>query len=105
MIFVYSTFPNEECAEKISTGLLKDKLVACANILPTMNSLYIWEEEIKKDKEVVVIFKTQDIHFEKIEQYIKNNHPYDTPCVLQININKTSKEFLSWVQEVTKTQF
>ena len=72
---------NEEKCEKIATALLIDKLVACCNIIPQINSMYWWNGKICKDSEYMIIIKTIQSNCEKIINNVKINHDYETPEV------------------------
>ena len=96
-IFIYSTFPTIEKAKSISKTLVEEKLVACANILPQMESIYLWEGKVNQDKEVVVIYKTTKKNFNKVEEKILALHPHEIPCVVSIDLNQGYDKFLEWI--------
>lgn len=95
MIFVYSTFPSKKEAKEIGKKLVQKKLVACVNIFP-IDSIYMWEGKIVKDKECVLIIKTKKGNFKKVEKFILTNHSYDTPCILEIPVERVTKKYLKW---------
>lgn len=84
MVFVYVTCKDKEEAKKISIILLTKRLIACSNIFP-VNSIFLWNEKIQEENEVVMILKTKKDKFEIIKKEIKENHSYDVPCVCMIN--------------------
>lgn len=98
MIFVYSTFPNKKEAKEIGEKLIRKKLAACINIFP-IESIYFWKNKVTKGKEVVTIIKTQKKNFKKIEKFILKNHSYDTPCILEIPINRITSKYLKWLNK------
>ena len=100
MIFIYSTFPNKKEAKRIGENLIKKKLAACINIFP-IESIYFWQKRIVKDKEFAAIIKTKKKNFKKIEKFILENHPYEVPCILQIEIKKANKKYLKWLNKNT----
>jgi periplasmic divalent cation tolerance protein len=81
--------------------LLEKKLIACANIIPGMTSVYQWQGKIEEEKELVIIFKTTDEMSKKCMETIEKLHPYDTPCVLKINSAECNKDYLSWAYSQT----
>ena len=101
MIFIYITAGSAKDAKKISRHLLEKKLIACTNIHP-IESMYWWKGEIQENTEFVVIAKTVEKNYQKIEKEIKNIHTYETPCVCSWKIQKTNQEFKNWVEEETK---
>jgi periplasmic divalent cation tolerance protein len=96
MIFVYITSPDKKTALKISKHLLEKRLCACVNIFK-IQSLYWWQEKIENTGEYVVIAKTKDKNYSKIEKEVRKIHPYKIPCVLKIKINKANKDYLGWL--------
>lgn len=96
MIFIYITTSNQEEAEKISTLLLEEKLIACANIFP-IKSMYWWEGKIVKSQECILIVKTMEDNFDEISQLVKKVHSYQVPCITKIPIQADSK-FFEWLQ-------
>jgi len=99
MIFIYSTFPNKKTARGVGERLVRKKLAACCNIFP-VTAVYSWQGKITQDKEFVMIIKTKKENFKKIEQFILKNHPDDTPCILEIPINRTTAKYLRWLNKV-----
>jgi periplasmic divalent cation tolerance protein len=103
MIFIYSTFPNKEEAEKMAEELISQKLAACVNIFP-INSVYLEDGKIEKSDEVAAIVKTRKINFKKAEKYIFQHHSYKIPCIVGIPIRKVSKKYFRWVKEILKNE-
>jgi periplasmic divalent cation tolerance protein len=96
---IYVTTSGEEESQKIASILVKEKLVACANIIPSMNSVYWWEGEIVEDNESIILLKTYSDNFENLVKRIKEIHSYDVPCILEITINQGSSDYLNWLKE------
>lgn len=98
---VLTTLGNEEDARKIIDGILNDKLAACMQTM-SIGSHYTWEGEVCHDHEVLVLFKTSWTLYDALESKIKELHPYDTPEIIAIDIEKGFKGYLDWIDEVTK---
>ncbi|MBI4141697.1 divalent-cation tolerance protein CutA [Candidatus Woesearchaeota archaeon] len=99
MIIVYTPCKDEKEAEKIAEALLNEKLVACANILPS-KSLYFWQGKLQKENEAILILKTTKEKFTAAEKKIKELHSYELPCILKIE-GKANEEFEKWVEKNT----
>ena len=54
-VLVYTTCPSKEVAKRIGGELVRSRLAACANILPAMQSIYIWQDELHEDDEVFAV--------------------------------------------------
>ena len=94
---VLMTFPSGEAAEKTVTKLLEEKLIACANIVPTVQSHYWWEGKIESSTEALVILKTSEEIVSKLEARAIELHPYDTPEFVTIEPESVHEKYLSWV--------
>ena len=96
------TTKNKEEAIYIAKSLVERRLIACCNIVPSITSVYEWENELCCDEEYLMIMKTKTELFNEVEIAIKELHTYDTPEIICIPINNGSREYLSWVNEQTK---
>lgn len=98
MVLIYSTCPNKKVAQKIAKKLLSLKLVACANIIQT-ESFYIWDQKIQKSSEYVLILKTLKAKFKEIKKIIKENHPYQIPAILMIDVLNVDSNYFNWLKK------
>ena len=96
--FIYVTVENFKQAEVIAELAIKNKLCACANIFPEIHSMFEWEGKVNIEKETVLILKTIESKFQKLQKLISENHTYETPCILKLDISKGNKKFLNWLQ-------
>lgn len=100
MTLVYITCKNKKEAERISLHLLKKRIIACANLFP-IKSMYWWEGKIAKDNETVIIAKTNNKNFKKLESEVKRIHSYGIPCILRISA-AANKEYQAWLKKEIK---
>jgi len=98
-IIIFITAKNFSEAQKISEGLLKKKLIACANIIRGVESFFWWQGKIDKAKEALLIVKTQRRLFSKIVKTVKSLHSYDCPEIIALPILKGSKDYLKWIDD------
>ncbi|MBI4146890.1 divalent-cation tolerance protein CutA [Candidatus Woesearchaeota archaeon] len=101
-ILVYVTTADEKDAEMIGATLIKQQLASCVNILPGMHSQYIWKGKFQHDKECMMIIKTFDTKYKKLEKTVKKLHCYENPCIIAVPISKISKEYLDWSMKVIR---
>ena len=99
---IYSTTGSIEDANKIAHSLVEEKLVACVNIIPKIESVYRWQGKIEEDSECILIAKTTDKKVDKTIQRIKELHPYDLPDIIVLPIIGGLKEYLNYVKDETK---
>jgi periplasmic divalent cation tolerance protein len=94
----YITCPDKEFAHALSHKLLSEGLIACANILPEMESIYRWEGKIETTKEAVLILKSTVALSDRIIARVESLHPYNTPCILVLPIEKGSEAYVRWLK-------
>lgn len=98
---IYATFPDIGVAEAIAGMLVERRLVACANILPNMISIYRWKGRTEQDTEVSMIAKTRTALVAETTAAIVEAHPYETPAVVAVPVTGGSDPFLKWIGEET----
>jgi periplasmic divalent cation tolerance protein len=94
---IYVTASGVEEAKRIARTVLGEKLVACANIIPKMESIYWWEGNLEEDVESVLLLKTHSKSVDKVIDRVKEIHSYQTLCALEIQIKSGSREYLDWL--------
>jgi periplasmic divalent cation tolerance protein len=94
---VLVTAPDMKVARQLASGALRAKLVACANLLPKVESHYWWQGEITSSAEVLMIFKTTARKISAFEKFILANHPYDTPEFVALPLAGGTDRYLAWV--------
>ena len=97
MIFIYIVCKDKKEAERIGLFLVKKRLAACCNMFP-IDSISWWRGKIEKNREGVLIVKTLEKNFQKIEKEVKKLHSYKTPCILEIPIRRGNLEYVSWLK-------
>ncbi|GAA0183970.1 primary active transporter [Lithospermum erythrorhizon] len=101
-IVVYVTVPNREAGKKLAHSLVKEKLAACVNIVPGVESIYEWKGEIQTDNEELLIIKTRESLLEPLTEHVKANHEYDVPEVIALPIKGGHLPYLEWVKNNTR---
>ncbi len=95
---VLVTAPNLKSARALAQGALESQLVACANLIPGIESRYRWKGKIETSSEVLILFKTTKPKLTPLEKFVAEQHPYDTPEFLVLQIESGAAEYLQWVQ-------
>jgi len=97
-IIVVTTTASKEEATKIVKILLKEKLVACANIFGPVASYFWWQGKIEEAQEFMVFMKTNEDLFERLSERIKMIHSYEVPELLALPITKGFPPYLDWLK-------
>lgn len=99
---IYCPFPDRETARAIATQLLDDKLIACANILGEVESLYEWGGERGTAQELGVLMKTHADLLDRAVERLSHLHPYDVPAVLGWQCDATGREAAAWLNSLNQ---
>lgn len=100
-IIVQTTCGSKKEAKKIAQILVENKLAACVQ-LTKIESLYMWENKLCVDKEVLLSIKTKKENFKKIQRKIKENHSYDLPEIIELEITNASSGYLKFIEGNSK---
>jgi periplasmic divalent cation tolerance protein len=99
ILLAISTFPDAETADRIAHTLIEEKFAACANIIPTVHSIYRWKDKVETAGEVIVLFKTTLDRQAAFQEKLRSLHPYEVPEIICVNIDTGSPDYLRWVIE------
>ncbi len=91
------TTKDTKQAQKIANGLLQDKLVACANIVAGVRSLFWWHGKIDSSREALLVLKTKKTLFKKVVAKVKALHSYQVPEIIALPIAAGSSDYLKWI--------
>jgi periplasmic divalent cation tolerance protein len=98
-LVVLSTFGSADEARTVARTLLEEKLVACANLLPGVESIYRWQGAIETATEVMVLFKTNIDRYYRLEERLKALHSYELPEIVALPVHVGLLPYLRWVDE------
>ena len=98
-VIAVSTFPDKETAQKIARELIENAIVACANLVPAVESIYFWKEKVEASTEVLAIFKMTAARYSEFESRLRELHPYDVPEIVRLNIAEGNPDYLRWIEE------
>jgi periplasmic divalent cation tolerance protein len=96
-VIVLVTAPDLKTARKLACAALEAKLVACANLVPRIESHYWWRGKVEKNAEVLLILKTTRPQLSALEKLILAKHPYDTPEFVVLSLNGGNRRYLDWL--------
>jgi periplasmic divalent cation tolerance protein len=94
---IWSPLPDAETAERIAATLLDEALIACANIMGPMTSLYVWKGERGRDEETGVLFKTNAAVLDRAIARLGELHPYEEPAILGWHCDAAASGTAAWL--------
>jgi periplasmic divalent cation tolerance protein len=97
---IWSPFADEDSAAAAAARLIEEGLVACANIIPQMRSLYVWRGERGETRECGVLFKTDAALLEQATRRLAELHPYETPAVIGWRADSVAPATAAWLGEL-----
>jgi periplasmic divalent cation tolerance protein len=97
---VLTTTGSSEQAEELAKKIVEKKLAACVQV-QQIRSYYMWKGEACNDPECLLFIKARIVQYKELEAFIRKNHTYDTPEIVQLPITAGFSGYLSWIDEVT----
>jgi periplasmic divalent cation tolerance protein len=96
-IIVMVTTASKQEAEKIAQQLIKERLIACANITAPVSSFFHWAGKIEKAEEYLILMKSRKNLFKKLAETVKALHTYEVPEIIALPIIEGSEAYLTWL--------
>jgi periplasmic divalent cation tolerance protein len=98
-VLILVTAGGRNDAERIAEGLVEAHLAACCSVIPTVHSFYIWDGQLKREHESLLLVKTVQSRAEAVQDYVRANHSYELPEIIQIPIEGGLPAYLEWVAD------
>ena len=100
MLVVLTTCPAAEAAEALAEQIVEARLAACVQVLPQMTSIYVWEGEIQKEGEVLLLIKTLPEQWEDLREFITANHTYQVPEIVAVESDMVGDKYREWLGDI-----
>ena len=97
---VLVSIPHDE-ARKMARLLVENRLAACVNIVPKIDSYFWWDNAVQTEEEALLIIKTTAARFEKLCSFVEEHHPYDLPEIIALPLIDGFSEYIDWVHAET----
>ncbi len=93
---VLVTAPDLKTARRLARAALRKRLIACANLVPKVESHYWWQGRVEQGAEVLLLLKTTVGRLADLEKLVVDQHPYDTPEFVVLGVKGGNKKYLDW---------
>lgn len=101
VLVVLVTCPPDK-AQAMATRLVEERVAACVNVVPSLQSIYRWKDEVQSEGEALLIVKTARDRFDALKQTVLKLHPYELPEVIAVTVDQGHAPYLEWVVESTR---
>ena len=105
ILVVFTTWPDIESARVAAHQLVEERLAACGNIVPGVESIYQWQGKIETSAEVLVVFKTTAARYPALEARIREVHSYEVPEIVALPVGNGWPDYLKWVGDSCRQEF
>jgi periplasmic divalent cation tolerance protein len=96
---VLVTAPDLKTARRLARAALAARLIACANLVPRVESHYRWQGKLERSTEVLLVLKTTTARLAALQRLVVAQHPYDTPEFVVLALTDGTKKYLAWLAE------
>ncbi len=94
---IMTTIGTEQQALALAEQLINQKLAACVNILPKMQSIYRWQGKLERGEEHLLLIKTLASHVEAVFEAVRADHPYELPEIIVVPIEDGYEPYINWI--------
>jgi periplasmic divalent cation tolerance protein len=96
-LVVLATFPDADTARRIVRTLVEERLAACGNLIPAVESIYRWEGKVESATEILAVLKTDLGHYRTLEARLAALHPYQVPECIALRVEEGLPGYLRWI--------
>jgi len=98
-VLVLTTAPPDDTGETLARALVERRLAACVNRIPGIRSIYRWKERVESEEEELLIVKTSPLLLDRLEETIREIHPYEVPEMLVLPASGGFPPYLDWLAD------
>jgi periplasmic divalent cation tolerance protein len=98
-VIVLTTWPVATDPASFAATIVNERLAACVNLLPPMESVFRWEGAVDRAAERQVIIKTARARVPALLARVKSLHPYEVPELLVLSVAGGSEAYLEWIRD------
>ncbi|PVV13481.1 MAG: divalent-cation tolerance protein CutA [gamma proteobacterium symbiont of Ctena orbiculata] len=102
LLLILCTVPDRETGLKLAKALLDQGLAACVNLTSPVTSVYRWQGRLEQSDEVLLLIKSVEKHYQRVEALLRAQHPYELPEIIAVPVEQGLDDYLDWVERCTK---
>jgi periplasmic divalent cation tolerance protein len=103
VLVVLITTSNRREAGRIAEAVIEKKLAACANIVPSVTSIFRWKGRVQRSREALLIVKTSARRYPRLAGMVRSMHSYEVPEIIAVDVKQGLRPYLEWVRKETAT--
>lgn len=103
-LLVLTNLSDVASARQLARALVEQRLAACVNMLPAVQSIYRWNDAVEEAAEVTLLIKTTKARYAALEEAIRSLHPYDLPEVIALPVSAGLPAYLAWIVKETRKE-
>jgi periplasmic divalent cation tolerance protein len=100
---VLVSVPRDE-SRKLAHLLVENRLAACVNIVPKIDSYFWWDDAVQTEEEALLIIKSTAAKFAALRDFVEEHHPYDLPEIIALPLVDGFSEYINWVHAETSKE-
>ena len=100
-LLVFTRCPGSITAKKIANTLVGEKLAACVQVLPGVQTYFRWVGKVDTAEEHLLIITSTTMIYADLERRIKQLHPYELPEIIAVPITSGLAGYLTWIENCT----
>ena len=97
-VLILVTTGARDDAERLGEALVVERLAACCSVVPTVHSVYYWDDQLQREHEALLLVKTLESRAADVQEFVRKHHSYELPEILQIQIQGGSSAYLNWLE-------
>ncbi len=102
ILVVVTTCDKRKDADRLAEQVVTKRLAACAQVSGPLTSYYWWKGRRERAEEWQIRMKTVDSGYPRLEDFIRQNHPYELPQIVALEVAHVLPEFARWVAEIVE---
>lgn len=100
-VVALTTIDSPDAARKIAETLVRERVIACVNILPSVESIYEWKGKVRHETEWLLVMKTREARVARLKERLPALHPYECPELVVLPISSGLEPYLAWIKDFT----